>query len=64
VTHGHPVASTLFTAGITLFSGSIYALVLDRDNFRWMGPITPIGGVCLILGWVALALSRGGPRRF
>lgn len=46
----------LFTAGIALFSGSIYLLLLT--GARWLGPITPIGGLCLIAGWVAL-LSLG-----
>ena len=42
-----------FSLGIMLFSGSIYGLVLT--DWRWLGPITPIGGVCLIVGWIALA---------
>lgn len=49
------VAGGLFTAGMTMFSGSIYALVLDPARFRFLGPVTPIGGLCLIGGWVALA---------
>ena len=42
----------LFSAGILLFSGSIYLLVLTK--MRWLGPITPIGGLLLILGWLSL----------
>ncbi|KAI0109085.1 hypothetical protein GGR51DRAFT_512696 [Nemania sp. FL0031] len=49
------LAAGLFTAGMTMFSGSIYALVLDPAHFRFMGPVTPLGGLCLIGGWVALA---------
>ncbi|TRX96448.1 hypothetical protein FHL15_002720 [Xylaria flabelliformis] len=49
------LAAGLFTAGMTMFSGSIYALVLDPARFRFMGPITPLGGLCLIGGWAALA---------
>lgn len=43
----------LFLAGMLLFSGSIYALALGGP--RWLGPITPIGGLCLIAGWGTLA---------
>ena len=42
----------LFLAGIVLFSGSIYLLVLTRQ--RWLGPVTPLGGLCLIAGWLSL----------
>ncbi|EPE03041.1 membrane protein [Ophiostoma piceae UAMH 11346] len=56
---GNPVASTFFIAGMTMFSGSIYALTLDVERFRWAGPVTPIGGICLILGWLTLVFSRG-----
>jgi len=49
----------LFLAGIGVFSGSLYLMTLTGT--RWLGAITPIGGVCLILGWLALAFaSRGG----
>ncbi len=41
-----------FAAGVALFSGSLYCLALGGP--RWLGPITPLGGLCLILGWVAL----------
>ncbi|KAH7027635.1 DUF423-domain-containing protein [Microdochium trichocladiopsis] len=51
------VAGGLFTAGMTMFSGSIYALVVDPARFRFLGPVTPLGGLCLIGGWVALGLS-------
>jgi uncharacterized membrane protein YgdD (TMEM256/DUF423 family) len=42
----------LLLAGIVLFSGSIYLLVLTGQ--RWLGPVTPIGGLCLIAGWLSL----------
>jgi uncharacterized membrane protein YgdD (TMEM256/DUF423 family) len=42
-----------FVAGILVFSGSLYVLVLTGQ--RWMGAITPIGGVALLLGWALLA---------
>lgn len=43
---------SLFSAGVVLFAGSIYLLVLTEQ--RWLGPITPIGGLLLIAGWVSL----------
>lgn len=55
------IAATLFTAGMTMFSGSIYLLVLDPQKFKAMGPVTPLGGICLILGWAALAFSWKRP---
>ena len=42
-----------FLAGMVLFSGSLYALVLT--NTPWLGAITPLGGVAFILGWALLA---------
>lgn len=44
--------ATLFAAGIVLFSGSIYGLLLTEQ--RWLGPVTPIGGLCFIAGWLSL----------
>lgn len=44
-----------FTIGIILFSGSIYALSIDRVfslNLSFLGPITPIGGTILIATWI------------
>ena len=42
-----------FLLGICLFSGSLYGLAIW--NLRWLGPVTPIGGVLFIAGWLALA---------
>jgi uncharacterized membrane protein YgdD (TMEM256/DUF423 family) len=42
----------LFGLGILFFSGSIYLLVLTGQ--RWLGPVTPLGGLCLIAGWLSL----------
>ena len=44
-----------FCSGIIIFSGSLYLLVLT--NVRWLGAITPIGGVLLILGWLSLVFK-------
>ena len=43
----------LFVAGIVIFSGSLYLLAVT--NLRWLGAITPLGGLCLLGGWLALA---------
>ncbi len=48
------VPAALFSAGIVLFSGSIYALLLTDQ--RWLGPVTPLGGLCFIAGWLSLLL--------
>jgi uncharacterized membrane protein YgdD (TMEM256/DUF423 family) len=45
----------LFTIGILLFSGSLLALALTQ--LRWIGAITPLGGLCFIAGWLAAALG-------
>jgi uncharacterized membrane protein YgdD (TMEM256/DUF423 family) len=45
-------AGGLFIAGILLFSGSLYLLVLT--NTAWWGAVTPVGGAALILGWITL----------
>ena len=47
------VAGWLFVAGIVVFSGTLYALAIT--GAKWLGMITPFGGVCFILGWVSLA---------
>ena len=44
--------ATGFTLGILLFSGSLYALALGGP--RLLGPVTPLGGLCFIAGWLAL----------
>jgi len=44
-------AGWLFVVGIVVFSGSLYLLVLT--DTRWFGAITPIGGVAMLLGWLA-----------
>ncbi|KAI8819551.1 uncharacterized protein EV422DRAFT_96731 [Fimicolochytrium jonesii] len=51
-----PVAGYLFGVGNLLFSGSIYLLVLDtqRKYSRLLGPVTPLGGLFYLAGWVAM----------
>jgi uncharacterized membrane protein YgdD (TMEM256/DUF423 family) len=48
-------AGWLFVAGTLIFSGSLYLLTLT--GMRWLGAITPLGGLAFILGWAALAWS-------
>jgi uncharacterized membrane protein YgdD (TMEM256/DUF423 family) len=42
-----------FVTGTLIFSGSLYALALTGT--RWLGAITPVGGVLFLLGWLLLA---------
>jgi uncharacterized membrane protein YgdD (TMEM256/DUF423 family) len=42
-----------WTIGAAIFSGTLYALALGAP--RWLGAVTPVGGVLLLAGWVALA---------
>jgi uncharacterized membrane protein YgdD (TMEM256/DUF423 family) len=51
-----PRACCAWVVGTALFSGSLYALAMTE--IRWLGAITPIGGVAMILGWVFIALAR------
>lgn len=44
----------LFALGMLIFSGTLYVLAIT--NIKWLGAITPIGGVCLIAGWLVLAI--------
>lgn len=46
-------AGWLLVAGILVFSGSLYLLVLTGP--RWLGAVTPLGGVCFLAGWLLLA---------
>jgi uncharacterized membrane protein YgdD (TMEM256/DUF423 family) len=48
-------AGWLFVAGTVLFSGSLYGLALT--GVRWLGAITPLGGVAFLAGWLCLALA-------
>ena len=48
-------AGWLFVVGILLFSGTLYLLVLTR--LRWLGAITPIGGLAFLAGWACLFMA-------
>lgn len=49
------VAAYAFIAGMLIFSGSLYVLAIA--DLRWLGAVTPIGGMVLIVGWLALAVG-------
>ena len=48
-------SSYWISSGILLFSGSLYGLVFDGPRF--LGPITPLGGLCFMIGWFTMALT-------
>ncbi|MGB3534046.1 MAG: DUF423 domain-containing protein [Microcoleaceae cyanobacterium] len=48
-------AGWAWVSGIVIFSGSLYALSLT--GIKWLGAITPLGGVALIIGWGCLAIA-------
>ena len=50
------VSVLLFAAGIVVFSGSLYLLAVT--NVKWLGAITPLGGLSLLAGWLSLAFRR------
>lgn len=50
-------SSSFFIAGTVLFSGSIYGLALSSlsgNIWKWLGPLTPLGGLCFMAGWLFL----------
>lgn len=49
------MAGGFFIAGTLLFSGSLYLLALS--GMKWLGPITPLGGLCFIIGWVVILVQ-------
>lgn len=48
-------SGALFALGVVLFSGSLYGLTFGGP--RWLGPVTPLGGLLMIGGWVALLFA-------
>ena len=49
----------LVLAGIVIFSGSLYLLAIT--NLKWLGAVTPLGGISLLAGWLWLAVKGFGP---
>ncbi len=45
----------LFAAGTVLFSGSLYVLAVT--GVRWLGAVTPLGGICFLAGWALVLLA-------
>ncbi|EIM83437.1 uncharacterized protein STEHIDRAFT_63389 [Stereum hirsutum FP-91666 SS1] len=50
----HRFATPAIALGGLLFSGTIFGLTLNRDRFKALGPVTPMGGALMIAGYVAL----------
>ena len=54
-------SARLFIIGIILFSGSLYLLstreLIGLNFYKWLGPITPIGGIFFVAGWFVAAFS-------
>lgn len=50
-----------FLIGIILFSGSLYLLstreLIGLTAYKWVGPLTPLGGLCFIFGWISIMVS-------
>ena len=53
------VSGWSFLLGSLIFSGTLYAL--STTGHRWLGAITPIGGLLMLVGWIALAMAAGVP---
>ena len=53
-------AFPLILTGVLIFSGSLYALALT--NIKWLGAITPLGGICLLAGWLTVTLPKGSSK--
>jgi len=55
------LSGKFFIAGIAIFSGSLYLLTLfsivGQNQFKWLGAITPIGGLLLIIAWILMGIS-------
>lgn len=50
-----PAAGYAFLAGVVIFSGSLYAL--SFTGIKWLGAITPLGGLAFLIGWACLAIA-------
>ena len=55
------LAPAFFLSGVLLFSGSLYAMALGAP--RWLGAVTPVGGVLFLVGWALLAWAAQGVDR-
>ncbi len=50
------VAAGGFLVGVLLFCGSLYGLTFVGSNLRWLGAITPLGGLSMLVGWASAAV--------
>jgi uncharacterized membrane protein YgdD (TMEM256/DUF423 family) len=59
------MSGLFFLAGMILFCGSLYVLTFSlatvSPSFKWVGPVTPFGGLLFIIGWICLALGTRQP---
>jgi uncharacterized membrane protein YgdD (TMEM256/DUF423 family) len=60
-------AGKLFIAGLVFFSGSLYLMsflnAAGAEGFKWLGAITPLGGVSFIAGWLCLLMAVAKPKQ-
>lgn len=59
-------SARFFICGVVLFSGSLYAMSLSEISgtyLKWLGPITPLGGICFIAGWLSPLIFRNVNKR-
>ena len=58
------LAGWTFCIGLLIFCGSLYLLTMMRlshqPGFEWLGAITPLGGICFVLGWIFLLVAVSG----
>ena len=52
-----PAANGAWLVGVLIFSGSLYALAFS--GVRWLGAVTPLGGVAFLIGWALLFIAAG-----
>lgn len=55
----NPTVTWIWAAGILVFSGSLYLLAIT--NLKWLGAITPIGGLLFLAGWALLIIKPHVP---
>ena len=55
------IAGAGFSLGVVVFTGSLWTLTLT--GARWLGAVTPLGGLAMLVGWAALAVAAGGLSR-
>lgn len=55
-----PLAGWCFLLGTILFSGSLYAMALSDMAWRFLGAVTPFGGLFMIAGWILFAVAATG----